>query len=161
MNIVLEGPINADSLTELVKAYNDLEEKGGQLHIFFNSEGGEVTSGEAMVELINRYAEVSTLTIYGLIASMGFVIAAKTKCKKIVLDTAYAIVHLSRWTTRILEGGKPLDEFARFQEKNMKKTLGKSTKFYEELGFNEDELTELKAGKDLFLDSTRLKKIIK
>lgn len=161
MNILLKGPVDETMLTELVKAYNELEEKGGQLHIFFTSEGGEVTTGEAIIELINRYAQATSFTVCGVIASMGFVITAKVACVKSILDSSFGILHFSRWGTQILEGGKALDDFARFKEKKMKKQLNKSIEFYEGLGLKEDELEAMKKGEDIFVDADRLKKLLK
>ena len=161
MNAILSNEVDEEMLENLVKTYNELEEKGGNLHIFLASQGGDVTIGEAIIELINRYQPVTTVTAYGVLASMGFKIFADVKCVKTVLNSAFAIVHLSRWGTQILEGGKPLDDFARFKEANMKKGLKKSLTYYANLGFSEKEVDDLKQGKDLFLDSDRLKKMFK
>ncbi len=161
MNIIINDGIGERTLQNLADAYNDLEEKGGSLNIFLESQGGSVAHGEAMIELINRYAQGTTLTAFGLIASMGFKIFAEAQCQKKVLDSAYAICHLSRWNSEVLEGCVAADDFAKFKERKMKKILNKSLKFYEELGFKEEELTCMKQGKDVHLDSDRLKKMFK
>lgn len=162
MHILISGPIDEEVLSKLIEAYNKLEEEGtGQLHIMFESAGGQTDVGEAIIELINRYKDVTTITFYGMVASMGFQIAACVRCVRKVLDTAYAICHLSRWQTQILEGGKALDDFSRFKEKKMKRILASSVEFYEGLGFKEDEITEMKTGKDVFIDAPRLQKMLK
>ncbi len=161
MNLLLKGAVDDEMLDKLVKAYNDIEEKGGPLHIFFDSEGGSVTTGEAIIELINRYAQVTTFTVSGMIASMGFIIFAKISCIKTMLDSSFAILHLARWGTQILEGGKPLDDFSKFKEMQMRRGLKKTIEFYELLGLKEDEIELMRAGKDLHFDAVRVRKMLK
>lgn len=161
MNILLKGGVDDEMLDKLTKAYNEIEEKGGPLHIFFASEGGDVTTGEAIIELINRYTQATTFTVCGMIASMGFVIFAKVNCIKSILDNSFAILHLARWGTQILEGGKPLDDFSKFKEIQMRKGLKKTIEFYEGLGLKEEEVQAMKEGKDLFLDAFRVRKMFR
>lgn len=162
MNLVIEEEISSDTLKKLAEAYNELETRPTPvLHIFFSSGGGDSTAGEAIIELINRYKEITTLTVYSFIQSMAFDIFFKVKCQRVILSTTIGMAHLHRWSTNVKDGGTNLDYFDDFKKEVMKANLKPRIAFYKELGLREDEIQWITDGEDLFLDAKRLEKMLK
>lgn len=161
MNLSISEGINHDTFEKLVTAYNDLEEKGGQqMHIFLTSPGGDSMLGEAMIELINRYQTVTTLTAYSFIQSMGFDIFFKVQCPRVVLPSTVGMIHLHRWTIDIKDGGSDLDYFDTFKKNHMKKLLQPRIEFYRNLGITEKEIEWILGGDDLFVEASRIEKML-
>lgn len=160
MTVLIDEEISLETLEKLTKAYNELPDSS-KLDIYFSSSGGLVSVGEAMIDLINRNKKRTTVIVYCMLASMGFLLFTRVRCKRVVLSTAYGMSHLTKWKISLSEGGSVTDRFDKFKEEYMKNKLEATLKFYECLGFTEKEMKELRKGKDVYLTSERLEEITK
>lgn len=161
MNLILDESISTESLTKLAEAYNMIEEKGGRLDIFLSSEGGTVAAGECMLQLINTHRAVTSITVFDKVMSAAFFLFIRARCAKYITPSSTGIVHLTRWTMTLKEGGTPLEPMDEYKRIHMKKSLKRNMDFYSSLGLSEEEFKEVMDGKDLHVDSDRIRKMLK
>ena len=159
MELILEGDVDSLMLKTLIDAYNDLP-SGDVLNIYFSSPGGNITTGEAIINLINRRANATTLTAFFGLESCAFNIFFKSKCYREILPSVIGMIHLTTWGGSIKEGlvTEPRTEFIK---KEMKRSLAINTNFFRELGVSEEELLKYKKGEEVYFNDEQLKRMLK
>lgn len=162
MVLVLDERITAESLKKLAEAYNQSLPKGEFLDIYISTEGGEMPTAEAMVNMINRYQALTTLTAFREICSAGIDIFYKAECAKEIVEGTIGMIHSGRWNVNISDGGHVADEYDEFKKASMKKGAKDRIEFFKSLGFKEEEINRITVDKkDLWIDTARLEKMLK
>lgn len=160
MIVNIDGPIETESLERLITAYNTQEAQGGIVNIYLSTGGGSLPAAQAMTDIINKNAHITTLTVYNSIMSCGLEILFKTICAKTILPTTYGMIHLHSWSTPIQTGG-PATEESKFRCEVMKKSLKSFLVHLRELGLTTKEIEEVKKGKDVYIPHERLVSMVK
>ena len=94
--IYLSGYIGYDLTSTMVKQWLD-EANGEEVEIHLNTQGGIVTEGIAIYDLIDKYTGKKSCLMGGLVASIGSYIA--TACQKVVAQdiTVYMVHNAANW----------------------------------------------------------------
>jgi len=159
MELILSDHINDEMLSTLARAYNELKDQE-VLNIYFSSPGGHVDIMEAMACMINRNAFRTTFTVTYDIQSCGFLLFFSIICGRELLPSAFGMIHLKTSTGEIKEG-LLASNIANFMGKRMKESLEKSSEFYRSLGVTEKEINDVKEGKEVYFEKSRLEKMLK
>jgi ATP-dependent protease ClpP protease subunit len=147
-------------MDKLAEALNKLEQQEPLL-IYFSSNGGDTYSAEAIIDIINAYADRIVLTAYGDLHSAGFNIFFRCNCQRQLLPKVNSIVHLTRITTTFI-GNK--DNWEKLDSKNTIEFAEKAKEtflqFIKGLGFTKKEISTVAKGEDLYLDYERLTQLL-
>lgn len=94
--IYLSGYIGYDLTSTMVKQWLD-EANGEEVEIHLNTQGGIVTEGIAIYDLIDKYTGKKSCLMGGLVASIGSYIA--TACQKVTAQdiTVYMVHNAANW----------------------------------------------------------------
>lgn len=94
--IYLSGYVGYDLTSTMVKQWLD-EANGEEVEIHLNTQGGIVTEGIAIYDLIDKYTGKKSCLMGGLVASIGSYIA--TACQKVVAQdiTVYMVHNAANW----------------------------------------------------------------
>ena len=94
--IYLSGYVGYDLTSTMVKQWLD-EANGEEIEIHLNTQGGIVTEGIAIYDLIDKYTGKKSCLMGGLVASIGSYIA--TACQKVVAQdiTVYMVHNAANW----------------------------------------------------------------
>lgn len=161
MILILNDEMNNAMLEKLAAAYNELNEKQlPVLQLFLSSPGGETNIGAAMRELINRHSERTIVTAYSYIESAAFDLFFKVGCARVILPTTIGTAHISRWCVIKGEGGIDLDRREAFKTSHLRSTINERVEFFKALGMTDNEISLMKRGEDIYLDSKRLQKML-
>lgn len=153
MVVNLRGDINNDMTQDLIDAINSQE----NLTIYLNSDGGEVYEMEALLHLITENKDKIRLIGYGRLFSAAFELFFKAPCHKEILPLTVGMAHLSSCPMNIDERGVPKDSYGQMEANELVSLFEQSSSFYKKVGLTSKELKDLKAGKDVFLSSERMK----
>lgn len=145
MIISITGEVGPDTLEGLIKAYNDITEKD-TLEIYLNSLGGSVASAEAIIHLINKNNDRTTIIAYGEISSAAFDIFFRATCDKFILRDTYSRIHNIVNT----------QDFEKMPIPWVKEYNEASAKFFEKLGIKKSEILKIKKGQEVYLTFDRL-----
>lgn len=94
--IYLSGYVGYDLTSTMVKQWLD-EANGEEIEIHLNTQGGVVTEGIAIYDLIDKYTGKKSCLMGGLVASIGSYIA--TACQKVIAQdiTVYMVHNAANW----------------------------------------------------------------
>lgn len=94
--IYLSGYVGYDLTSGMVKQWLD-EANGEEIEIHLNTQGGVVTEGIAIYDLIDKYTGKKSCLMGGLVASIGSYIA--TACQKVTAQdiTVYMVHNAANW----------------------------------------------------------------
>lgn len=94
--IYLSGYVGYDLTSSMVKQWLD-EANGEEIEIHLNTQGGIVTEGIAIYDLIDKYTGKKSCLMGGLVASIGSYIA--TACQRVVAQdiTVYMVHNAANW----------------------------------------------------------------
>ena len=94
--IYLSGYVGYDLTSGMVKQWLD-EADGEEIEIHLNTQGGVVTEGIAIYDLIDKYTGKKSCLMGGLVASIGSYIA--TACQKVTAQdiTVYMVHNAANW----------------------------------------------------------------
>jgi len=94
--IYLSGYVGYDLTSTMVKQWLD-EANGEEIEIHLNTQGGVVTEGIAIYDLIDKYTGKKSCLMGGLVASIGSYIA--TACQKVTAQdiTVYMVHNAANW----------------------------------------------------------------
>lgn len=120
--------------------------------VFLDSNGWDMVIYEMYLHILNSNADRFTLVAW-YIGSAAFLLFYNAKCRRIVLDNSYAIIHTPAWCTDIWERWVPRGDYHKFRLETMKKQ--ESDISY----LSKKEKKDYLDGKDIYIDSERLKKI--
>lgn len=138
-------------LTEVINEYD-------HINIYFSTIGGSIVLANMFADFINRYKDKITLIIIDGISSAGFITFINAKCKRELLDDAYAMSHKA-----ILDAdGRRL-----LQDKNRKLFLSHWTKESNDREYktiskylSTEDLALWRKGQDVYISRQVLQEII-
>ena len=158
-SIYFIGEITNTSTQDFIKQFNSID-KTIPFNIYINSEGGDIAHADVIIDLINQYSELITLTAVGQISSAAFNIFFFTNCKKQVLPQTIGMCHSSWTSVYFNETGKPITEFDKLVVQEMKRAQSVNLDKLKDLGLTPTELKKVKAGKDCYFTDIRLKELL-
>lgn len=166
MILNLKDDINEGMLQLLIDAYNKLEFTGtGELErltIYFSSNGGENTSTAAIIDLINKNKDITTIIAYENLLSNGFRLFYAVECDRELLDTTIGMYHLTRNEgVRLYEGLKDQNHSYDLFVKKKLNNFNYLNSTHKLVEFTEEELQEIKNHNDMWFDYKRLKQMLK
>lgn len=161
MILSINTEINNEVLDRLVRTYNELKENE-KLEVYFSSEGGDVEIGEAIIDLINEHADITSVVGYGTISSAAFDIFFRITCPKSILISTLGMAHSMRVELDKYDLSSKTDQ----QEFKAQKEWAKEHEkyrldVYEKIGLNKKELTDIKKGNDVYFQFNRMIELVK
>ena len=164
--IIFEGELNNENVQELVDELQQpyIEEPEDDIVLYFSSKGGYDHSAEIIIDCINSLPEERKVKIvfYFAVYSAAFNMFIRCKCKKVVKWGAIGLVHLVTRDVGVREAINDNESFDKFLLDNTNDVNEEYLKWIEGLDcFTPKELKELSKGRDVFLNSKKLKKILK
>lgn len=160
MTITISGTIEDSTIEKLIEAYNNLKVED-ELYIYLNSRGGTYSAAEAIIHLINRKANRTSLFAFGQLHSCAFEIFFLAKCKKEIIGNCLGMYHQSTTKVIIDENNKtPYTEDKAVvinQTKHMKKT---TLRVCEHVGMTDKEISQISKGKDVYFQPDRLREFL-
>lgn len=162
MILKINEKISEETVDKLVSFYNGFDPKTGEKAlIYFASRGGGYSAMEAMIDLINIYAEHTIIVGYYMLASCGFELFFKVKCKKQFAGGCMGMYHQSCIGVDMNENWKPEYKEDEAKEKYMKGFMKPQTlSLCSELKFTEKELSEIKKGNDVWFQPERMNEFL-
>ena len=154
MTIHINGKVNDEMLEKFIQMYNA---ESSEYIVYFSSSGGSTDTATAIIDLINRHSEKTTLICYWQILSAGFKIFYESVCNREITNNSIGMWHFGESDLTIDDRGKmPYIQDVLILKRNKtigyNNTLGLALK----LGFNDAEIRRLKKGKDVYLLADRL-----
>lgn len=155
MVIGITGSIETDNLDKLMAAYNECPDK---MEIYLNCEnGGDPDIAEAIIHIVNKNKEKTTIIGYGRLFSAAFDLFYKTTCNRLLLPGSIGMVHLSRVEISSLSVANETDKSeANIYKKWFNEDKKSRLKFYEELGLGKTYISKIKKGQDVYLQYDKL-----
>jgi len=135
----------------------DIINKDEEIILYFCSMGGDNTNAHQLADYINRNnCDRFTIIIDWECSSAAFFFLCNVKCKVIINEGAFAIIHLISNELNYRMAQDPVS-YATFSKKHLDEE--KSTLLLElsYAGFDNDELHMIDTGRDIILDSRRMK----
>jgi len=154
----IRGNVDNEMLEKFIQMYNT---ESSEYIVYFSSAGGSCDTANAIVHLINKNAEKTTIICYWQILSAGFKIFYESKCKREITENSIGMWHLGMSDLTIDDSGKmPYIQDVLILKRN--KTIGynNTLELALKLGFNDAEIKRLKKGKDVYLLADRLNKFL-
>ena len=159
MIIYLEGEVNSEMLTTLIRGLNEC--KAGKVSVYLNSVGGRVMFAEAILDIINKNKDRVVLIGFGEICSSAFDVFFNASCKKELLGAVIGMYHQS--TTKVYsdERGKVQSDYDK-----MMLLIGKTEyravtkKTCRIVGMNRKELVQITQGEDVYFSPQRMREML-
>lgn len=160
MTINICESVTKETVDKIAKSINELKQ-GEKLFIYFSSDGGDVSSAEAIIHIINNNMDLIEIVGYGELLSCAFDIFFKTKCYKILLPNCVGMCHQSSVTININESTKPYEERGQADKTWMKLQKEQTIKFCNSLNMTSKEISAIKRGKDVYFQYKRMQEFLK
>ena len=156
MIAVIDAPIETECLEKLVGIYNSLGEDE-TLTLYFSSEGGENSVGNAMIHLINENADRTKIVAFRGLYSYAFMIFFAVKCQKEIMDYTIAMYHLTRIpAVPIYEGNVTANDESLLHALHNLRDFSLLNQVSKLVKFTKKELDFIKSNKDFFVPKERL-----
>jgi len=158
-HINFSGEINTENTSILLSAIDEIDDKENII-IYFESQGGDCSSADIIVDFLDRNHKRITIKPVWIIGSCAFDICYRTKAKVKLLGDVWGQVHI---TSKKYEFRDTLDrdEFDYHYSKWQKKYFKQDIKQLDKLLINGKEKESIKQGKIVVIDPTRMRKIFK
>lgn len=153
MILNISEDINSGSLNKLIDALNKLKDKE-KLYLYLNTEGGEVDSMEAIIDIINQNCDIVELIGYGGLYSAGFVIFFSVECRKVLLPQTIGMFHLT--FVKLETNGVSTKGIDRAMKNSLKEESERTLKFCNDLGMTKKEISNIMKGEDIFFQYSRM-----
>jgi len=154
------GDIDAEALGFFIDQLNDTEPEES-VCIYIDSSGGQPDCSDAIIDVIDRFSEDRNLTLaaYWEISSAAFQIFMKSRCEKVVLPGAHAIVHKTthRNNTLMMDRGDPLHVGVACQNEMLQV---EKLSWFSSIELTESEMSVIKNNGDVYLNAKRLREIV-
>lgn len=157
--ITFDSEINAESIGAVMdncQKYIKIDENS-KILIYFSSGGGSIAHADLFVDHLNQIKDNVILHAFGRISSSAFYIFFKFQGEKYIKEHTYATVH---------RGSKEINSIEMFDKESfdyfmLHKIIPKMDKaminLFNDLGFTREELERIHDGRDLYLDTKKLK----
>lgn len=157
--LIFNDEITYDSVNDLI---NDIEEginSGEEVTVYFQTVGGDYSSGLVLIDYINQNKNSITLVGYEELSSTGFSVFFRVDCKKKLLEGVFSLVHLTARSveTRNIKNSKHIDKF--FLDES-KRNHDAEMVWLKQIGLYDKEIASVKKGEDLFLTDSRLNELL-
>jgi len=146
--------IDKESVTDLIESIEEVEDDN--IKIYFQSEGGGHDYMQVLSDYVNTHKDKTFHFIVNWhVGSAAFDLFLDLKCKKSILDGAYAMTHLYN---RMINTSDTSDENEHLLQNlnDTNKRLLDKVKPY----LTEDEFTKLKNKEDIYINTERLRLIV-
>lgn len=160
MIININESISNESFNKLLNGVNSLREYENIL-VYFNSEGGDVESMEAIIDLINQHYDKFELVANGKIYSAAFIIFYRVHCRKRVLPGTIGMAHYIRVGIHVNEERQGYYEADKAMLDWVEKQNEWTIALYKSLKLTKQELNLLKASREVYFSTERLNELLK
>lgn len=157
--LYISGEICQETVDKFLTQFNKIP-FDQPITVYINSIGGDVQNGQVLLHILDTHADRITLVACGEISSMAFNIFFFAKCKKELAEDTLGMAHLMYATIEINEGGSAISEGNKFLLDEMKAYKPRTIDRFKSLGFNQKELSKLRANKDVYFSYQRLKQLL-
>lgn len=157
--IVFDDNIDTKSVRKLIDEIEEKTKDDKNITIYFCTNGGGFQEGCVLADYINN-SDLNIIFIgWWSINSTGFNIFFKLTCKRKLIDV-HAVLHLGSREVDTIEMSKN-KSYDRFLIEEMDKGNHLKIKFYLSLGITNDEISEISAGEDVYINNDRLNEMLK
>lgn len=156
--IIFETEINSKNIELLINGCQEIMGRNNQFQIYFSSSGGDVAAGNILIDFLNAHPD-NILVANEEISSTAFLIFCKAQCRRKIIPGTFAVVHITECEINTRELADD-NSYANFLLNEIKRQNNNEIDFFRKLGLTKNELNRLKRGKDVYLDYTRLKKML-
>lgn len=136
-----------------------LEQVEGPKVILIDSPGGLSDTKEAMLYLLNQDPSNIKMVVFGQLNLAAFDLFARFKGDKEILDTATSCIHVNTLKLHSFDL-KEENSVAFLFEQVIPEGREKQLQLYKRIGLNEESLSSLSQGKDVFLTCDQLRVIL-
>lgn len=150
------GEINNETMVKLIASFNEAAKLKTNVHIYLNSEGGDVESMECILHLINNSKRTTILTAYGKIYSASFFIFFRAECKRNLLPGTMGMCHYIRTSIQIDERNKAYYSEDKAYQSWIKDQNVWTNELCIKLGFTKTEMSRLKKREEIYFQYSRL-----
>ena len=157
--IKFDGELTDDNVSKLLENI-DKYTREEEIIIYFCSNGGGVTNASILSDYLNRNSyERFTIIIYWECSSAAFNMLFDLKCRVIVKDSAFAIVHMASNKLEYSELGNR-GSISSFLRDKLDKDNSRELKEFILAGFTQEEVGLFERGEDLIFNGIRMRLII-
>lgn len=160
MVALLEGKVDTNMLKQLIEIVKEARDRNEQTTIYFNSQGGDMTVIDPIVEVLDSHSDIIELVAFCEISSSAFIIFFKTTAPKRIMEDTVGCIHNGYMNVDKDSMGNLKNEYASFLYKELRANSKHVLTFYKNLGVTEVELAQIGSGKDIFINSKRLKEFL-
>jgi hypothetical protein len=157
--IKFDGELTDENVSKLLESI-DKYSKEEEIIIYFCSNGGGVTNANILSDYLNRnnYERFTIITDWEC-SSAAFNMLFDLKCKVIIKDSAFAIVHESSNKLEYSELGnrRSISSFLKYK---LDKDNARELKEFILAGFTQEEVEIFRMGEDLIFNGIRMRTII-
>lgn len=153
------GAITDENISEVLEAINNIP-NDESITIYLDSEGGECTAASVLLDVIDENKDRIILKPLWVIASSAFNICYNTKAKVKLLGDVWGAVHVTSKLSEFRDVLNP-EEFDHHYAKWYRKDFKKDVKELSALGLDEKEIDQIKQGKTIIINPTRMQTIFK
>lgn len=163
MLLNLTGEISQDTINLLMEALNQFEHnnlgKDDRLHIYFDSEGGDVNSMYVLIDIINRNKFIIELTGTGSLYSAAFLIFFSVKCVRKLLPGTIGMCHFIRTNIEVngTKGYYTQDKVHQQWNKYQNQWI---VRFCQQIGMTASEIARVKKTEEVYLHHSRLQELL-
>lgn len=145
-----------EKITEGLTSLDD----GELLNVYFSSHGGEIATGNLITDFISNNGDRIVLTVYDTISSSGFEVFMNSKVKKkVVLDNAYAVIHLITDQLSYRDSKKEYSIGSKMIEDLDIINENLINRYKKTLNLSPSEVRMLEEGHELYISNGRLKQV--
>jgi len=152
------GEINGQGLTDFL-AWVDQIPDGTPAHLYLNSEGGFNYVGEIMVDVLNKYLNI-TVHAGPRISSMAFILFFKINNPRVFMDAfVYGMIHHGNIEVDSIELNDPLATRGKLALTHVNRTddyYNKEMRPY----LSDAEYERFIVGEDIYIDLERMRKML-
>jgi hypothetical protein len=160
MILVIDKKIDIETLHSVVDFYNQINSSSDKddATIYLKCSGGNYGEMLAVIDIINKNKDKTTLIAYHCIASAGFELFYSAQCERIILNACLGMYHLGSTDITFNTNNKPSypSDKATYQL-HKDYYLPFTMSFCDYLGFTEKEKRIIKKGDDVYFKTDRLR----
>lgn len=160
--ITFDGEIMPDTIGSVIDTCHRhiSHNKDAKILIYFTSTGGSMTHTLTLLDFLNSVKDNVIIYAFHQISSSAFYLFYRFKGKKDIMKHTFAIIHKGTKSidARDLDNQESFDFF--MSKKIIPNIQREMDKLYKELGIDKVLLDAVKNGKDVFLQTSLLKKYL-
>jgi ATP-dependent protease ClpP protease subunit len=160
--ILFDKEIKADIIEAVLDGIQRvvMQVPDAKILIYFSSQGGSLAHADLLLNYFNALSDNIILRAFHQISSAAFKVFFEFEGQKDIMDNTFAIIHKGSKSliARDLDNKESFDFF--MTNKVIPNMNCQTMNLFNKVGLTKKELDMVKHGKDIFLDTKRLRKMI-